>query len=661
MRKVRALGERDDLQKLVLERAKDMEEVGSSYVDDYWTEAYMDQRESIVHSSNPILVVDHNNVTTKLAERYGISISPPPPKKKKRNPFFIYPFFVSCRYADHGPTAGVAGALSASFARWFVALCNGQVPLETIKGTPLCMNQYLWLLGTTRIPAEGTDYRFTTHRSTHAAVLVGGLYYKVEVIRDGQALGAEEIAASLRAVMQDAAVRLADREQSKTDLDVGVMTAWDRNLWAQARKDILSSSFENARSLHDVETAIFVIALDPSARIDPSRETSKEFSRFFLDNSAKNRYFDKSIQLIVDGGGRAGVNFEHSWGDGAAVVTFLEIVSKDALDVSAGKTKINDSENGRPASGRKMTDSKQKISEQISEQSRQNITEEASDHQGQNPHSDDGHGIVVVRGGASTWKRLKFTTNPHLSHQENLAKNYAQKTLTSETTVLDFPHFGKNYLKSQKISPDSFVQSSFQLTYFDTRSRNSPDFVSVYESCNTRYFRRGRTEAIRPLSMESKKFVLSIAKNEENWPILLRKASGKHVILCEKARNGLGIDRHLFSLSKISKEYRLNIPDLFLDELFYFPIRSKISTSPLASYYLSHFGFGPVVRDGYGLAYGIHDDKIQVSAYFYYFFLIFFESVMRERERERERGDDLSHFGFWSCGERWLRIGLWHS
>lgn len=36
------------------------------------------------------------------------------------------------------------------------------------------------------------------------------------------------------------------------------------------------------------------------------------------------RWFDKSFSLIVTGDGVAGINFEHSWGDGVAVLRFFQ-------------------------------------------------------------------------------------------------------------------------------------------------------------------------------------------------------------------------------------------------------------------------------------------------------------------------------------------------
>lgn len=42
-----------------------------------------------------------------------------------------------------------------------------------------------------------------------------------------------------------------------------------------------------------------------------------------------SRWFDKSISLIVTKNGQAAVNFEHSWGDGVAVLRFFNELFDD--------------------------------------------------------------------------------------------------------------------------------------------------------------------------------------------------------------------------------------------------------------------------------------------------------------------------------------------
>ena len=44
------------------------------------------------------------------------------------------------------------------------------------------------------------------------------------------------------------------------------------------------------------------------------------------------RWFDKSFSLIIAADGNAAINFEHSWGDGVAVMRFFNEVLKDSTE-----------------------------------------------------------------------------------------------------------------------------------------------------------------------------------------------------------------------------------------------------------------------------------------------------------------------------------------
>jgi carnitine O-palmitoyltransferase I, liver isoform len=87
----------------------------------------------------------------------------------------------------------------------------------------------------------------------------------------------------------------------------------------------------------------------------------------------------------------------------------------------------------------------------------------------------------------------------------------------------------------------------------------------------TRFFREGRTETLRPVTIESEKWVKSMddesISNEEKIN-LLRIACHIHQKGYQLAMCGKGIDRHLFCLYVISKYLELDSP--FLKE-----VRSK--------------------------------------------------------------------------------------
>ena len=72
-----------------------------------------------------------------------------------------------------------------------------------------------------------------------------------------------------------------------------------------------------------VDSALFAVCLEDEPRGELTHET-----RLMLHGNGRNRWYDKSFQLIITTDGRAAVNFEHAWGDGVAV---LRCDKKDVL------------------------------------------------------------------------------------------------------------------------------------------------------------------------------------------------------------------------------------------------------------------------------------------------------------------------------------------
>ncbi len=59
--------------------------------------------------------------------------------------------------------------------------------------------------------------------------------------------------------------------------------------------------------------------------------------------------------------------------------------------------------------------------------------------------------------------------------------------------------YGKGFMKKCNLSPDAYIQMALQLAYF----REAARFCLTYEACMTRLFRDGRTETVRPCTLES--------------------------------------------------------------------------------------------------------------------------------------------------------------
>lgn len=58
-------------------------------------------------------------------------------------------------------------------------------------------------------------------------------------------------------------------------------------------------------------------------------------------------------------------------------------------------------------------------------------------------------------------------------------------------------------MKTCKLSPDAYIQMALQLAYY----RDAGKFSLTYEASMTRLFREGRTETVRPCTIESSAWV----------------------------------------------------------------------------------------------------------------------------------------------------------
>lgn len=64
-------------------------------------------------------------------------------------------------------------------------------------------------------------------------------------------------------------------------------------------------------------------------------------------------------------------------------------------------------------------------------------------------------------------------------------------------------NYGKGFMKICRVSPDAYIQMALQLAYY----RDAGKFNLTYEASMTRLFREGRTETVRPCTIESSNWV----------------------------------------------------------------------------------------------------------------------------------------------------------
>ena len=160
----------------------------------------------------------------------------------------------------------------------------------------------------------------------------------------------------------------------------------------------------------------------------------------------------------------------------------------------------------------------------------------------------------------------------------------------------------------------AFVQLAIQLAMYRLVGKQ----CATYEATQMRSYKHGRTETTRAVYLESASFVKHFGMNAKfNDSIssivekrqYLTNAVEAHVKYIGKAEKGAGVDRHLLGMSMLTGATE-KVPDLYKDTLYIRAKTWRVSTSHLTHPRFENWGFGEVVPDGVGVAYGIKNESI---------------------------------------------------
>lgn len=427
---------------------------------------------------------------------------------------------------------------------------------------PLCSWQYERTFNTTRIPGIETDKIVHWDDSNHIVVYHKGRYFKV-LIYKGRILKPCEIQIQIQQILDDKS------EPAPGEEKLAALTAGDRTHWAQARRNFFNKG-ANKISLDTIEKAAFVVTLDDIpyeySKEDPSKLDN--FGKILLHGKGYDRWFDKSFTLCISSNGRLGFNAEHSWADAAVLCHLWEHVI-----LSDG------------------------------------------DHQ----YDQNGNTLGSPQLAPPPPIRLQWDIRYDHTIAIDLALDTANKLIADvDLRIYVHDNYGKGFMKKCRLSPDAYLQMALQLAYF----RDQRKFSLTYEASMTRLFREGRTETVRPCTIESAAWVKAMQDNSvptEERVKLLKIACERHQLGYQDAMCGKGIDRHLFCLYVVSKYLEVDSP--FLKEVLSEPWRLSTSQTPHGQTNKMDIsknphlisaggGFGPVADDGYGVSYIIAGEDI---------------------------------------------------
>ncbi|XP_064457418.1 carnitine O-acetyltransferase-like [Ornithodoros turicata] len=423
---------------------------------------------------------------------------------------------------------------------------------DMMKDSPLDMSQYQKIFCTCRVPKEGCDelesYLLEDDPPKHIIVVHNNQFFALDVYHpDGTPYDERHILPMLE--------KLAKLSMDP-DKPIGILTTEHRDVWSKAYSS-LCSTHGNAESVAEIKKAMFVVCLDQKLRSNEPYEVTSAFQMLVggpRGQNAGNRWCDKTVQFIVGEEGNIGLLYEHSPSEGPPVAVLVDHCNNYITN------KENTTWSSEPT-------------------------------------------------GAHT-KKLKFVIDSQTEQYiQNATKALAQLEKDIDLRTFKFPGYGRDFIKSCKLSPDSFVQMAIQLAFY--KMHEVPG--ATYESATTRKFLHGRTETIRSTSMESLEFCKTFHSSRSSNTAKensLRQAVEAHKKYTNLAVNGLGVDRLLFGLKCVAAEKDITVPSLYFDLGYIISTHFRLSTSQVPTKCDALMFYGPLVQDGYGCCYNPRQSSI---------------------------------------------------
>eukprot|EP01061_Rhynchopus_euleeides_P040604 TRINITY_DN6998_c2_g1_i2.p1 TRINITY_DN6998_c2_g1~~TRINITY_DN6998_c2_g1_i2.p1 ORF type:complete len:776 (+),score=314.30 TRINITY_DN6998_c2_g1_i2:70-2328(+) len=546
------------LQEKLKQRSQDTEGV-SSWLEEWWDDSYLCSRDSIAINVNYF---------------FGFEDDPDPEKMHQ---------------------IGRAASLLHGAMTFFHRYDSETLDMDFERSKPLCMSQMRRVFSASRIPSISRDHivtylgqkklskveqisntsSYSDAQAKHIMVLSGSKFFSIRVFSDDGEGGERLLTVPELEVLLNQVVEVS--KQIGSGIPVETATALNRDQWARLRERLIIHSERNRETLDAIQQALAVCVLET---MSPNHD--EELSRLLLHGAGVNRWFDRH-NLIVCANGRAGINFEHSVGDGATTLRVADQIYTHSVT------------HGRKAD----------VVE--AEMANTSILKDVS--------------MPIPRG---------WVLNKQIEAELREAHaQFKEKILSTESDVLQFRQYGGLFVKQVAgMSPDAFVQVAMQLAYYRYYGRCD----ATYEAASTRSFFHGRTEVVRSATPEVAHFCKTVDNTSLSHRVagqklptqlrLLREAVLAHVGLMKEAKQAQGVDRHLLGLRMIFEDerdtFKFDLPALFRGKGYHKSSHWNLSTSHCGSPSLSMFGFGPVVNDGFGVGYMIRQGSISfnITAHF---------------------------------------------
>ncbi|XP_019205792.1 carnitine O-acetyltransferase isoform X2 [Oreochromis niloticus] len=403
---------------------------------------------------------------------------------------------------------------------------NETLPAENLGGKPLCMEQYSQLLSTCRIPGLVRDsvvfHAKSANPPKHITVVYNFQFFVVEVYHnDGTSLTVDQLCVQME--------RICNFTSATNTEPVGILTTLNRDSWSKAYLSLMKDQ-TNKESLSAIERSIFTLCLDRAIPRESDKYCTCDFHLITHGGGSQwnsaNRWFDKSLQIIVAEDGSWGLNLIHIVTDGTVIMAFT-----DYLVASMKKPEMI----------------------------------QAS--------------ILPL----PMPQKLHFSVTPDIKEIIEQAKRSMDGNIRNfGLSVMVFDHFGKNDLKAHNMSPDAFIQMAIQLAYY----RMNKQVCASYEAVSQRMFRHGRVSLLLSTTSVSAAFVKAFddpEKQNTEKIDLLQKAIKTHKENIKVVTGGHDIVAHIIALSLQAVENKIPMPDIFRDISYKKFLNYQLTTSQVTS------------------------------------------------------------------------------
>ncbi|XP_064876608.1 carnitine O-acetyltransferase b isoform X2 [Oncorhynchus nerka] len=395
---------------------------------------------------------------------------------------------------------------------------NGRLPVEYMRGQPLCMELFPLLFSSCRIPGRKHDTITHHSRARHITVVRNYQFFQMDVYNsDGSRMTESQIHAQLLRIRA---------ESWKTDKEpMGILTSEHRQTWGQAYSRLLKDKL-NKESVRAIEKGLFTLCLDsPVMRVSDDKYSSRMAAQILhgggTHSNSGNRWFDKTLQFVVGEDGSWGLLYEQATAEGPPIATLLDHILQYCKKPDPKKTPL--------------------IPLQMP-------------------------------------KKLYFNIDHEIKRDIEHAKQNLDILINDlDIRCFNFQRFGKELPKQHNLSPNAFIQVALQLAYYKVHN----EVCASCDIASQRMFRGGRTDYIRSPTNQMLKFVLTFddpSISREAKLELLREAIETYVTLTDQALKGQSIDRHLLGLKLQAIEEGLSVPRLFMDTAYGLATHWKLRT-----------------------------------------------------------------------------------